>query len=146
MELGDNYYNPNNPAYANSFLEKYKTAQMGNTADFYGKVADEHGAKADALEENSSLEDNYFPEEKKEDSSAVGSALSKGGSPMDMASNGLMASGNPYAMAAGGALKVASMGQQRQQAKLNAQRAAFVDRNNRIREATDKILSMDFGI
>lgn len=136
MELGDNHYNVNDPKY--SFLEKYKTAQMQSNADFYGKVADDHGEKAESLENGLQAKDTTNAD--------IGKAMAKGDTGADMAANGLMASGNPYAMAAGGVLKVASMGQKREQAKLDATRAAFVERQNKMRDATDKLIAMDYGI
>ena len=145
-QIGDNIYSPEQY----SFLKKhYSTGDSPDTvyksdvdnmeskANFYGDQAEVHGANASALEAGSGGNPT---------ASGVGSAIAKGGSPADMASNGLLASGNPYAMAAGGILKVASMGQQREQAKLEAQRAAFIDRQNKMREATDKLIAMDYGI
>lgn len=144
-ELGDKYFNANNPDYANSYLEKYKLDNMEAKADFYGKVADDYGASANARESNmkapaeagSSFDGMGF---------AKGAMDSSGGSGADVMGNGLMASGNPYAMAAGSVLKVASMGQKREQAKMNAQRQAYLDRNNRMREVTDKLIAMDYGV
>ena len=137
-QLGDNIYRADNPNFANSFLERYKTANMENQADFYGKQADDYGKKADASEEGAKSQGDA--------AKSIGSAMAGATNPGDMVSAGLMASGNPYAMAAGGVLKVASMGQQREQQNLNASRAAFIDRQNRMRDISDKIMSTNFGV
>lgn len=145
-QLGDNVYDEGKYTFLKKYSGTYEpeavyqsdVANLKNQADFYGQQADAHGANAQALEAKSAPAGSS--------AAGVGSAMAQGGTPADMASNGLLASGNPYAMAAGGVLKVASMGQQREQARMNAERAAFIDRNNKIREATDKILAMDFGI
>lgn len=150
MNLGDNLYKDHeakDPKF--SFLKRYASAgddastvyksevdNLKNKADFYGDQAEAYGDSAASKEGGGSGAS----------AASIGSAMAKGGSPVDMASNGLMASGNPYAMAAGGILKVAGMGQQREQAKLNANRAAFIDRQNKMREISDKLLSNNFAV
>lgn len=58
--------------------------------------------------------------------------LAKGGSAVDAASAGLMASGNPYAMGAGLALGVVSSGKKRKDAEKKAEAEAEMQRRSRV--------------
>lgn len=141
MGLGDQYFNAGSNERKNDFIKRYELGNMENDADFYGKQADEYGASADAREANVAQNNSSAGA-----MASMGQAAAQGGSGADMAGNMLLSSGNPYAMAAGGALKVASMAQQRKQKEMDAKRAAFVERNERLRQSTDKLIAMDFGI
>lgn len=135
QQMGDDLYSP----HRYNYLEKYKLANMENQANYYGEQAQDMGDKADATEASMSKESGSS-------TAGMGQAIAGADSTGDAVSGALLASGNPYAMAAGGALKVASMGQKREQERLNASRAAFIDRQNRMRDASDKLMSMNFGV
>jgi hypothetical protein len=161
-ELGDNIYKDLQEDPKVSFLKRYAeqgadpmavyqsdVAGLKSKADFYGEQAGEYGKMA-AAHEDKSMDDAFDKvagEEEGGDTAAnIAKGFADGKSPVDAIGGGLMMSGNPYAMGAGAVLKVASMGQQRQQKQNEAARAAYIDRQNRLRDVSDKIMSANYGV
>lgn len=73
---------------------------------------------------------------------AAAQAMGTQGNPMDMASTGLMMSGNPYAMGAGAGLKVFSMHQARRQKEKEAEVQEKQARIERQQQAISKLIGV----
>jgi hypothetical protein len=73
---------------------------------------------------------------------AMSSSSSGGGNAMDIAGSGLMMSGNPYAMAAGAGLMVASGAQKRKDQERQAQWQAKQDRIQRQQAAISNLINV----
>lgn len=118
---------------------------MGNQADFYGQQANAYGQSADSRQAKiSSGSQMQSQPQASTSTSPMGEGQGQTGA--DAVGDAGMQSGNPYAMAIGTVMKVAAAGQKREQAKMNATRQAFIDRQDRMRQATDKLLAMDYGV
>lgn len=78
--------------------------------------------------------------------SSVAQTVSSGGSTADIATAGLMASGNPYAMGAGLGLSVLSAGQKRREQEENTKALAKQDRIQRQQRALENLTSVSQGL